>query len=321
MADQYTPMPVKSKNNGDVVVALVDTAGVNKASVSAAGAVKVDNSGVTQPVSGTVTVQDGGGSITVDNGGTFLVQDNQVVADNGPFTDGTTKVFVNGYIYDEVAGTALTENDAAAGRINVNRAQVGTIEDGATRGRYATVTAANAVKTDGSAVTQPVSDAGGSLTVDDGAGSLTVDAPVGTPVFVRLSDGAAAAGGIANPLYVTPVTSVGTLTDSGTLTSAALAAGASANLDTAAITTGTARLVEITASSSVRTKVEVQSGVAGATAHRVFFVEANQSFVYKVPDSEAIKFTGAASKIFRLKITNMDNANAADVYGSISYTN
>lgn len=31
-----------------------------------------------------------------------------------------------------------------------------------------------------------------SLTVDDRAGSLTVDAPVGTPVFVRLSDGTSA---------------------------------------------------------------------------------------------------------------------------------
>lgn len=54
----------------------------------------------------------------------------------------------------------------------------------------------------------PVSDDGGSLTVDgpltdaelrasavpiaDGGGSLTVDAPVGTPVFVRLSDGSGA---------------------------------------------------------------------------------------------------------------------------------
>lgn len=47
----------------------------------------------------------------------------------------------------------------------------------------------------------PISDAGGSVTVDgtvavsgtvavtDNSGSLTVDAPVGTPVFVRLSDG------------------------------------------------------------------------------------------------------------------------------------
>jgi hypothetical protein len=35
----------------------------------------------------------------------------------------------------------------------------------------------------------PISDNGGSISIDDNSGSLTVDAPVGTPVFVRLSDG------------------------------------------------------------------------------------------------------------------------------------
>ena len=129
---------------------------------------------------GVLSIDDNGGSITVDNAGTFAVQDSQVIADNAAFTDGASKVFVSGFIYDEVAGTALAENDAAAGRINANRAQVATIEDGTTRGRYATVSASNALKVDGSAVTQPVSDAGG---------SLTVDAPVGTPVNVQIGDG------------------------------------------------------------------------------------------------------------------------------------
>lgn len=173
------------------------------ATVTASNALKVDGSAVTQPVSdasGSLTVDapvgtpvfvrlsDGTSAITtlpvslasvpshaVTNAGTFAVQDSQVIADNAGFTDGTSKVYMNGYIYDEVAGTALTENDAAAGRINVNRAQVHAIEDGTTRGRYATVTASNAVKVDGSAVAQPVTD---------NSGSLTVDAPVGTPVFV-----------------------------------------------------------------------------------------------------------------------------------------
>lgn len=126
---------------------------------------------------GNLSIDDGGNSITVDNGGTFVVQDNQVTTDNGGFTDGTTKLFTSGFIYDEVAGTALTENDAAAARVNVNRAQVGIIEDGATRARYATVTASNALKTDGSAVTQPVSDGGGSLTVDNN-GTFAVQATV-----------------------------------------------------------------------------------------------------------------------------------------------
>jgi hypothetical protein len=116
--------------------------------------------GTVTTITNVVHVDDNSGSLTVDNNGTFAVQDSQVIADNAGFTDGTTKVFVAGYIYDEVAGTALTENDTAAARINVNRAIVGIIEDGSTRGRYATVSAANALKVDGSAVTQPVSNAG-----------------------------------------------------------------------------------------------------------------------------------------------------------------
>jgi len=41
-------------------VELLDSGGTNKASISAAGAVKVDGSAVTQPVSGTVTANQGG---------------------------------------------------------------------------------------------------------------------------------------------------------------------------------------------------------------------------------------------------------------------
>lgn len=77
------------------------------------------------------------------------------VVDNAAFTDGVTRLSMSGYIYDEVAGTALTENDAAAARINANRAQIGVIEDSTTRGRYATVTASNALKVDPSAITMP----------------------------------------------------------------------------------------------------------------------------------------------------------------------
>lgn len=77
-------------------------------------ALKVDGSAVTQPVSGTVTVQDGGGAITVD---------------------GTVAATQSG--------------------------------------------------------TWTVTGTGGTFPVTDSGGSLTVDAPVGAPVFVQLSDGAA----------------------------------------------------------------------------------------------------------------------------------
>jgi hypothetical protein len=163
------------------------------------GRLAVDASGAAVPVT------DNSGSLTVDNAGTFAVQETQVVADNAGFTDGTTKVFPAGYILDETPGTSLTENDTAAARIDSKRAQVLTIEDATTRGQRATVSAGGALKVDGSAVTQPVSDAGG---------SITVDAPAGTPVFVRLSDG-------ASPITALPVTdNAGSLTvdNGGTFT-------------------------------------------------------------------------------------------------------
>ena len=196
------------------------------------GVLSVDDNGGSLTVDGTVTANAGTGTMAVSNAGTFAVQDSQVVADNAGFTDGTTKVFVTGYIYDEVAGTALTENDAAAARINVNRAQVGIVEDGVTRGRYATVSAANALKVDGSAVTQPVSgtvtatpsgaaavvgsgteataqrvtiatDSTGVLSVDDNGGSLTVDGTVAVSGTVtvdsELPTAAALADNTANP--------------------------------------------------------------------------------------------------------------------------
>lgn len=56
------------------------------------------------------------------------------VVDNAAFTDGTSRVSMSGYILDETAGTALTENDAAAARVDSKRAQVMVIEDVTTRG-------------------------------------------------------------------------------------------------------------------------------------------------------------------------------------------
>jgi hypothetical protein len=126
----------------------------------------------TLPVSIASTVTIAG---AVTNAGTFAVQDSQVVADNAAFTDGTTKLFTAGYIFDETAGTALTENDAAAARVDSKRAVVGVIEDETTRGRRATVTAANALKVDNSGVTQPIS---GTVTANAGTGTFTVTGAV-----------------------------------------------------------------------------------------------------------------------------------------------
>jgi hypothetical protein len=142
---------------------------------TATNPVRTDPTGTTtQPVSGTVTASGpltdtqlrasavpvslaSAPSTAVTNAGTFAVQDSEKIADNAGFTDGTTKVNPAGYIFDETAGTALTENDAAAARVDSKRAQVLVLEDATTRGQRATVSAANALKVDGSAVTQPAS--------------------------------------------------------------------------------------------------------------------------------------------------------------------
>lgn len=71
-----------------------------------------------------------------------------VLVDNAGFTDGTSSVTGVGYIFDEVAGTALTENDIAAARIDSKRAQIGVIEDATTRGQRAAVSAGGALLVD-----------------------------------------------------------------------------------------------------------------------------------------------------------------------------
>lgn len=70
------------------------------------------------------------------------------VVDNAAFTDGTSRVLPSGYIFDEVAGTGLTENDAAAARIDSKRAQIGVIEDATTRGQRAAVSSVGSLAVD-----------------------------------------------------------------------------------------------------------------------------------------------------------------------------
>ena len=94
--------------------------------------------------------------------------DDAIVTDNSGFTDGTTKLNMPGYIFDEVAGTALTENDAAAARIDSKRAQIGVIEDATTRGQRAAVSAAGALSVNNAQV------AGNTISADNGVSGTGV---------------------------------------------------------------------------------------------------------------------------------------------------
>lgn len=115
-------------------------------SLTTSGFLRVDGSGTTQPVSGTITVNIG----TTNGLALDATLTAQSIIDNSGFTDGTTRIVPSGYIFDEVSGISLTENDAAAGRIDSKRAQIHVIEDGTARGTRATIKAAStaAVATD-----------------------------------------------------------------------------------------------------------------------------------------------------------------------------
>jgi hypothetical protein len=68
----------------------------------------------------------------------------QSIVDNATFTDGTTRIVPAGFVFDETAGTALTENDGGAARIDSKRAQVFVQEDATTRGQRQSVNASGA---------------------------------------------------------------------------------------------------------------------------------------------------------------------------------
>ena len=152
----------------------VDIGDVTVNNAAGASAVNIQDGGNSITVDGTVTanagtgpwpVTDNAGSLTVDapvgtpvftrlsdgtsalttTGGALSVSDRSTLVDNAGFTDGTTPVGMAGYIFDESAGTALTENDAAAARVDSKRAQIGVIEDATTRGQRAAVSSVGAV--------------------------------------------------------------------------------------------------------------------------------------------------------------------------------
>jgi hypothetical protein len=82
------------------------------------------------------------GTVNIGTAPQVAVNNVETLTDNAGFTDGTSKVFPQGYVFDETAGTALTENDVAAARVDSKRAIVNVIEDATTRGTRAAVAAA-----------------------------------------------------------------------------------------------------------------------------------------------------------------------------------
>lgn len=95
------------------------------------------------------------------------------------------------------SGTTIATDEVTDGTLGTAQVQYVKIMDGTLNGTTKATVNAMGLKVDASGAAVPVTD---------NAGSITVDAPVGTPVFARLSDGAAALVGQKAMAASLPVT-------------------------------------------------------------------------------------------------------------------
>lgn len=150
-----------------------------------AGALRVT---VASDSTGVLSVDDNGSTISVDDGGGALTVDGTVaISGTVAVTDNSSTLSV-----DDGAGSLTVDGTVAA-----TQSGTWTVQPGNTANT-------TAWKVDGSAVTQPVSDAGGSLTVDyattgsgTATGALRVELPTNGTGTVGLNAGTNAIGKLA----------------------------------------------------------------------------------------------------------------------------
>lgn len=204
--DLASSIPAGTNNIGDVDVLTVpaDPFGVNAdaaVAAGAAGSIQAKLRLVTSQLDAIKTaveiidnfISGAKGLVTEDNSAAIKTSvellDDAIIADNAGFTDGATKLDMGGFIYDEVAGTALTENDAVAARVDVKRAQVITLEDTTTRGQRLSITAQNAAAVAGD-VANGTADAGnpvktGAIAIAHGANPSAVNAAARAALYAN----------------------------------------------------------------------------------------------------------------------------------------
>ena len=296
MADNTTLDP----GTGGDTIRDKDRAGVKTPIV----ALDLNPAGAETLMSGAMPVTDNSGSLTVDDGGGSLT------------VDGT--VGVSGTV---TVDSELTTADLDTGAGTDTRAVVGLViaKSGG---------AANISNTD----PLPVSDAGGSITVDgtvtanagsgpfpvsDNSGSLTVDAPVATPVFVRLSDGAAAISAL-------PVTdNAGSLTVDGTVSitanssvNVAQVAGTTTDTNSGVKSAGTQRVVLATDQPQLTNALKVDgsavtqpvSGTVTANLAPTTSGGLSTSVTISAASTNATSVKASAGQLYGIYCTNVNAA-------------
>ena len=281
MSDVFAPQPVKTKTAGDVVVNI----NAGQAVALNAGTVVIGKVGIDQTTPGTTNAVQVTGSLPAGAA---------VIGKAG--IDQTTPGTTNGV---QVVA-ALPAGANVIGKVSIDQTTPGTT---------------NAVQlTAGAAVI-------GSLVANQSTNTTQL---AGTAIAV--GSGASSAGTqrviLATDQATLPVSQgLSFITsDSGHLTSVALAAGATITLDGVQIASGTGKLFEASVSSSIALKAQLGTW-DGTTfvVKRTFFVPANGTVLYEPSRYDAITMATGTTAKFRWSITNNDNTNAADVYASITH--
>lgn len=256
--------------------------------------------------------------------------------DSDPFTVASTAYVPVGGIFDDVAPGDLTEGDGGAVRMSAVREMYTNIRDGAGGERSANVTAAFELNV--IATAQPGVDIGDVdiLSGPTGASALEMQgtaadgaAAVGDPVQI----GGTESGGNMQTLRTDSDghLQVDILTGGGSDTPANPTRTFSNSTDTAAAATfdadgpesggTTTKLTGFDVAASVPVKIEIQTVANGVgTTINVLFAQAGESVEWRAPHRNFYSVahpTNAGLDGFRLAITNLDNENAANLYGTL----
>lgn len=170
-------------------------------------ALVVDGSGVTQPVSGTVTANLSATDNTVlDNidADTSAIQtaveliDDAIKADDAAFTPATTKVMMAGFEFDDTLPDVVDEGDAGAARMSARREIYTQIRDAAGNERGLNVDANGAIGVTNVGLTELAAaiNASSQMDVNIAASSATVTVDLGATDNAVLDDIAAKLGTI-----------------------------------------------------------------------------------------------------------------------------
>jgi hypothetical protein len=256
--------------------------------------------------------------------------------DSAVYTPTTDSYTPMGGIFDDATPSDLTENDGGVVRMSTKREMYTNIRDGAGNERSANVTAAFELNV--LATAQPGVDIGD---VD------ILSGPTGASAFEVQGTAADGAAGVGNPVLVAGEESGGNiqslLVDSNGRLSVDINSGGgeslpttpvkshSSSTDTAAAATfnadgpesggSTTKLAGFDAVASVPLKIEIQEVEDGSgVTESVMFAQAGECCQWRAPHRNYYSKAHPANAGFdgwRLVLTNLDNENAADLYGTL----